>query len=45
MPGSAGARGGSELVRRYLAEDLAKDLDCVLDGIMRAASCRSDPAC
>src|SRR5207253_5159975 len=32
------------LVLRYLAEDLAKDLDSVLDGILRALSARRNTA-
>src|SRR6267143_2160724 len=32
------------LVLRYLAEDLAKELDSVLDGILRSLSSRQKPA-
>ena len=32
------------LVLRYLAEDLAKELDSVLDGILRTLSSRRKPA-
>ena len=36
-------QGNGYLVLRYLAEDLAKELDLVLDGILRSLSSRRKP--